>query len=74
MTFSSATFASLGLTPGTFEWSWTLGLPGGTGSFSDNLILNIGQNVPEGGSTLALLGLSLGGVLVGARRWKPATA
>ncbi len=56
------------MTPGTYNWTWS------NGAVSDNLILNIGQNVPEGGPTLALLGLSLGGVLVGARRWKPATA
>ena len=67
MTFPG-TFASLGMMPGTYEWSWS------NNNVSDNLILNIGQSVPEGGSTLALLGLALGGVLVGARRWKPATA
>ncbi len=68
MILASNTFMTLGITPGTYEWSWS------NGGVSDNLILNIGQNVPEGGSTLAPLGLSLGGVLVGARRWKPATA
>jgi hypothetical protein len=60
------TFASLGMTPGTYTWSWS------NGGTSDSLILNIG--VPETGPTLALLGLALGGVLVGARRWKPASA
>jgi hypothetical protein len=40
MTFPG-TFASLGMTPGTYEWTWS------NGDFSDNLILNIGQSVPE---------------------------
>jgi hypothetical protein len=40
MTFPG-TFASLGMTPGTYEWTWS------NGDFSDNLILNVGQSVPE---------------------------
>jgi K319L-like, PKD domain len=36
ITFESTTFASLGVNPGTYEWTWS------TGGVSDNLILNIG--------------------------------
>ena len=60
MTFNSATFASLGLTPGTYVWTWGTGLP------NQNFTLHIGS-VPDGGSTVSLLGFaSLG--LVALRR------
>ena len=59
MTFNNATFASLGVTPGTYVWSW------GTGA-NQNFTLQIGA-VPDAGSTLPLLGFaSLG--LVALRR------
>ena len=60
MTFNSTNFASLGLTPGTYVWTW------GTGANADSFTLEIGS-VPDGGSTVSLLGLaSLG--LVALRR------
>ena len=54
MTFNSATFASLGLTPGTYVWSW------GTGLRNQNFTLIIGgAGVPDRGSTVSLLGFGL---------------
>ena len=54
--------ASLGLTPGTYEWTW------GTGMDADSFTLQIGPaGVPDTGSTLSLLSFaSLG--LVALRR------
>jgi hypothetical protein len=49
-TFSSATFASLGVTPGTYIWTWQ------TDHGSDTFTLNIGV-VPEP-STTTLVGLA----------------
>ena len=58
-TYNNATFATLGVTPGTYEWTW------GTGE-NQNFTLQIGS-VPDVGSTLPLLGFaSLG--LVALRR------
>jgi hypothetical protein len=51
MFFSNATFASLGVTPGIYEWTW------GTGAHTDYFELEIG--VPESGSTLGLFLVSL---------------
>jgi VPDSG-CTERM motif len=57
MRFNNATFASLGLTPGTYEWTW------GTGGANQEFILQIGPaNVPDAGSTLPLLGCALLGL------------
>jgi hypothetical protein len=71
MTFSGATFASLGVTPGTYQWSWTRASTG----VSDNLILQIGPaSMPDTGSTLCMLGLGLAGMIVAARRWHFAPA
>ena len=54
MTFDNATFASLGVTPGTYEWTWGTGLP------NQNFTLIIGgAGVPDGGSTVSLLGFGL---------------
>jgi hypothetical protein len=62
MTFNNATFASLGVTPGTYVWSWGTGLP------NQNFTLMIGgAGVPDGGSTVSLLGCALLG-LVALRR------
>ena len=41
MTFDNATFASLGVTPGTYVWSWGTGLP------HQNFTLIIGSGVPD---------------------------
>ncbi|HEY4285431.1 MAG TPA: hypothetical protein VGM62_20410 [Chthoniobacterales bacterium] len=53
-TWNSSTFASLGIIPGTYTWTW------GTGMHADSYTLNIGQStptngVPETGSTIALM-------------------
>jgi len=56
-TWNNATFASLGVTPGTYEWTWGTGLP------NQNFTLIIGRaGVPDGGSTVSLLGFSLLGL------------
>jgi hypothetical protein len=64
MTFNNATFAILGVTPGTYVWTW------GDGA-NQNFTLQIGSlgipGVPDGGSTVSLLGCALLG-LVGLRR------
>ena len=63
MTFNNATFASLGVTPGTYVWTWGTGLP------NQNFTLIIGRaGVPDGGSTVSLLGFALLGL--GALRRK----
>ena len=57
MTFNKATFASLGVTPGTYVWTW------GTGLESQNFTLVIGgAGVPDVGSTVSLLGCALLGL------------
>ena len=59
MTFNNATFASLGVRQGTFVWSWGTGLP------NQNFTLIIGSGVagvPDGGSTVSLLGFALLGL------------
>jgi hypothetical protein len=64
-TYDKETFASLGLTPGTYEWTWGTGLP------NQNFILIIGRaGVPDGGSTVSLLGFALLG-LAALRRKLP---
>jgi hypothetical protein len=59
MTFNNATFASLGVTPGTYVWTW------GDGA-NQNFTLQIGSvgvpGVPDGGSTVSLLGCALLGL------------
>ena len=59
MTFNNATFASLGLTPGTYVWTWGAGA-------NQNFTLQIGSlsvpGVPDGGSTVSLLGCALLGL------------
>ena len=57
MTFNNATLASLGVTPGTYVWTWGTGLP------NQNFTLVIGGvGVPDGGSTVSLLGCGLLGL------------
>src|SRR5215472_10464142 len=59
-TYNSATFATLGVTPGTYVWTWGTGLP------NQNFTLQIGPvpgpSVPDGGSTVSLLGCALLGL------------
>ena len=63
MTFNNATFASLGVTPGTYVWTWGTGLP------NQNFTLIIGRaGVPDGGSTVSLLGCALLGLAALRRR------
>jgi hypothetical protein len=63
MTFNNATFASLGLTPGTYVWTW------GTGLENQNFTLVIGgAGVPDGGSTVSLLGCALLGLAAVRRK------
>jgi hypothetical protein len=57
-TWNNATFASLGLAPNnTYVWTW------GTGLENQNFTLQIGAaGVPDGGSTVSLLGSALLGL------------
>jgi hypothetical protein len=58
-TWNNATFASLGATPGTYEWTWGAG----TGLANQNFTLIIGRaGVPDGGSTVSLLSCALLGL------------
>jgi len=59
-TYLGATFASLGVTPGTYVWTW------GTGP-NQNFTLQIGS-VPDAGSTLPLLSFALLGLAVLRRK------
>jgi hypothetical protein len=66
MTFNNATLDSLGVTPGTYVWTW------GTGLANQNFTLQIGSlgvpGVPDGGSTVSLLGFALLGLVALRRR------
>jgi hypothetical protein len=53
--FNNTTLAGLGITPGTYVWTW------GTGLRGQNLTLII-REVPDGGSTVFLLGFGLFGL------------
>jgi hypothetical protein len=64
MTFNNSTFASLGVTPGTYVWSW------GQGANQRFTLIIGGAGVPDGGSTVSLLGCALVG-LAALRRKLP---
>jgi PEP-CTERM motif len=67
-TWSGQTFSSLGLTPGTYSWTW------GTGANADSFTMNIGvSSVPEPGS-LMMLGTGSLAILGFARRRRRALA
>jgi hypothetical protein len=60
-TWSNASFASLGITPGTYTWTW------GSGMSADSFILQIGpasptngNGVPDSGTAIALMLGSVG--------------
>jgi|SRR5215831_17255373 len=61
MTFNNQTLASMGVTPGTYEWTW------GDGGANQNFTLVIGA-VPDGGTTISLLGCALLGLAVLRRK------
>ncbi|MGH7113432.1 MAG: hypothetical protein ACREE9_02955 [Stellaceae bacterium] len=61
-TYDNATFASLGVTPGTYLWTW------GTPALDDTFTLNIGAAAVPEPSSLLLLALPLGLVLLLAAR------
>ena len=64
-TWNNATFASLGVIPGTYEWTW------GTGLRNQNFTLIIGGvGVPDVGSTVYLLGFGLLGLAALRRKLK----
>ncbi|HEY1933200.1 MAG TPA: PEP-CTERM sorting domain-containing protein [Acetobacteraceae bacterium] len=63
-TYAGATFASLGITPGTYVWSW------GSGPTLDSLTLDVTASapvVPEP-TSLGLLATALAGLFVKRRR------
>jgi hypothetical protein len=62
-TYPSATFASLGIAPGTYTWTWNIG----ANTAPNSLVLNV--NVPEPASLL-LFGAGMAGLV--ARRRRPA--
>ena len=61
-TWTGATFASLGVTPGQYVWTW------GNGGADQRFVLNIGQ-VSDGGSTVSLLGFGLLGLAALRRKF-----
>jgi hypothetical protein len=63
-TFNNQTFATLGVTPGTYVWSW------GQGANQRFTLIIGGAGVPDGGSTVSLLGFALLG-LAALRRKLP---
>jgi hypothetical protein len=62
-TFDNTTLASLGVRSGTYVWTW------GDGGANERFTLIIrGQGVPDGGTTVSLLGFALLGLLRLRRR------
>jgi hypothetical protein len=57
MTFNNATLASLGVTPGTYVWTW-----GARGANQNFTLVIRAAGVPEGGTTVSLLGCALLGL------------
>jgi hypothetical protein len=61
-TFNNQTFATLGVTPGTYVWSW------GQGANQRFTLIIGGAGVPDGGSTVSLLGCALVGLAAFRRK------
>jgi hypothetical protein len=55
-TYAGATFASLGVTPGTYVWTW------GTGANADSFTLQIGPAAAPEPASLSVLALGLAGL------------
>ena len=67
-TYSSQTFATLGVTPGTYEWTW------GTGP-NQNFTLQIPATaVPDAGSSFGFLLVSFGALFGVSRFCSPRLA
>jgi len=62
-TYDGASFSTLGVTPGTYEWTW------GTGPNQNFTLDAVAPAVPDSGSTFALLLVALGG-LFGVSRFR----
>jgi hypothetical protein len=65
-TYDNQTFVSLGVTPGTYEWTW------GSGADADSFTLDV-PAVPEPAS-IALLALPLGLFMLLTARHRPPRA
>jgi hypothetical protein len=63
-TYDNTTLSKLGVTPGTYKWTW------GTGPHADSFTLQIGPvTAPDSGSTLGLLLVAVSG-LFGVSRFR----
>jgi len=66
MTFDNATIHSLGLRPGTYTWTWGTGTGIGNQFFTVQIVGP--TTVPDGGSTVSLLGFALVGLAAVRRK------
>jgi len=62
-TWTGATFASLGVTPGTYVWTW------GVGANQRFTLIIGGAGVPDGGSTVSFLGFASFGLAALRRKF-----
>jgi hypothetical protein len=63
-TYDNATFASLGVTPGTYVWTW------GAGADADSFTLNITATAAPEPSGLSQLGVGLAGLALAGIWWR----